>query len=87
MSAPTDADAREVLRRFGLAAPRPEPLGNHGGFSGARIWRTQTNRGDCCLKAWPPAGITSARHREILRLIRMARRAELTVHSHHFGLR
>jgi Ser/Thr protein kinase RdoA (MazF antagonist) len=79
MSPPTDADARKVLRRFGLAAAPAQPLGNRGGFSGARIWRILTDGGDLCLKAWPPDGMTPARHREIVRLIRHARHSGLTI--------
>ena len=29
-------------------------LGNHGGFSGAQLWRLDTRGGSYCLKAWPP---------------------------------
>jgi homoserine kinase type II len=39
------------------AACRPrsiESLGNHGGYSGARLWRAQTKLGQLCLRAWPP---------------------------------
>ncbi len=28
-------------------------LGNHGGFSGARLWRLETSLGPLCLRAWP----------------------------------
>jgi homoserine kinase type II len=77
MSSPTDADARAVMWRFGLAAAPAEPLGNYGGFSGARLWRISTTRGDLCLKAWPPGGMTPERHREIVRLLRHARAAGL----------
>jgi homoserine kinase type II len=78
MSSPTDADAREVLRRFDLAAASTQSLGNGGGFSGARLWRISTASADFCLKAWPPGGVTPDRHREIVRLIRHARQAGLT---------
>ncbi len=30
------------------------PLGNHGGFSGAAIWRIDGRAGSLCLRAWPP---------------------------------
>ena len=30
-----------------------EALGNHGGFSGARLWRAKTKLGTLCLRAWP----------------------------------
>lgn len=29
-------------------------LSNAGGFSGARLWRVQTQAGTLCLRAWPP---------------------------------
>src|SRR5947209_17508862 len=29
------------------------PLGNHGGFSGARLWRVAGLSGMLCLRAWP----------------------------------
>jgi Ser/Thr protein kinase RdoA (MazF antagonist) len=29
------------------------PLGNHGGFSGAELWRLDAPGGEFCLKAWP----------------------------------
>jgi homoserine kinase type II len=29
-------------------------LGNHGGFSGASLWRMDTPSGSMCLRAWPP---------------------------------
>jgi Ser/Thr protein kinase RdoA (MazF antagonist) len=79
MSSPTDADARAVLRQFGLAAVTAEPLGNHGGFSGARLWRISTTSGDLCLKAWPRGGMTPERHREIVRLLRHARAVGLAI--------
>src|SRR5471032_5162 len=28
-------------------------LGNHGGFSGAQLWRLDAPGGSFCLKAWP----------------------------------
>ncbi len=33
---------------------RAVPLGNRGGFSGARIFRVETAAGPCCLRGWPP---------------------------------
>ncbi len=30
-----------------------QSLGNGGGFSGARLWRLQTRRGELCLRCWP----------------------------------
>src|SRR5207302_9219621 len=29
------------------------PLGNHGGFSGASLFRVDAPGGPCCLRAWP----------------------------------
>jgi homoserine kinase type II len=31
------------------------PLGNHGGFSGATLWRIDGPAGPLCLRAWPPS--------------------------------
>ncbi|HVS40113.1 MAG TPA: phosphotransferase [Gemmataceae bacterium] len=57
---PLNAAALEVLRRYprplvgawsgGHAPTRLQPLGNHGGFSGARLWRLDDS---LCLRAWP----------------------------------
>ncbi|HZT81777.1 MAG TPA: phosphotransferase [Gemmataceae bacterium] len=45
-----------VLRQFPAASHSgpPAPLGNRGGFSGARLWRLDGNP-PLCLRAWPPA--------------------------------
>jgi Ser/Thr protein kinase RdoA (MazF antagonist) len=53
------------------------PLGNRGGFSGARLWRGDTVAGPFCLRAWPPAETLSrvqGRHR----LMALARAAGLS---------
>jgi Ser/Thr protein kinase RdoA (MazF antagonist) len=34
----------------------PEPLGNAGGGSGARLWRYASGRGAVVVRAWPPDG-------------------------------
>jgi Ser/Thr protein kinase RdoA (MazF antagonist) len=49
---PLNAAALEVLRRYPrpLWSGVPLPLGNRGGFSGARLWRLD---GPLCLRAWP----------------------------------
>jgi Ser/Thr protein kinase RdoA (MazF antagonist) len=78
MVGPTDADARAVLRRFGLPTAAAEPLGNRGGFSGARLWRVGADHGEFCLKAWPPGGMTPERHGAIVRLVNHARQSGLT---------
>lgn len=51
----------EVLAHYpppfrGHAHPHESP----GAFSGARLWRLETAAGDCCLRAWPPGGMTQA---------------------------
>lgn len=49
-----DLHPHEILHRFPVALGGPlETLGNHGGFSGARLWRVRASGGDFCLKAWP----------------------------------
>ncbi len=53
------------------------PLGNRGGFSGARLWRGDTPAGSFCLRAWPPAEAlprVQSRHR----LMTLARAAGLS---------
>src|SRR3954468_11298880 len=77
MSGPADADARAMLARFGLASAPAESLGNRGGFSGARLWRVRTERGDLCLKAWPPAGMSPRFHAGMADLVGCARGAGL----------
>jgi homoserine kinase type II len=50
-----DDAARAVLSRY-PAVLRPgslTPLGNHGGFSGSRLWRVTGAGGALCLRAWP----------------------------------
>jgi len=46
---------REVLDCYGarLAAAFWEPLGNAGGFSGARLWRGSVDGRAYVLRAWP----------------------------------
>jgi Ser/Thr protein kinase RdoA (MazF antagonist) len=53
------------------------PLGNHGGFSGARLWRLQKPGAWYCLRAWPPDGMTAQRLLGIHALMRAARTAGL----------
>lgn len=38
-------------------------LGNHGGYSGAKLWRIRTNQGEYCLRQWPVRP-TQAKHLE-----------------------
>src|SRR4051794_21781745 len=50
------AFAHDVLRHYpALLHGTLDFLGNHGGFSGAHLWRLSTAAGTFCLKAWPPA--------------------------------
>ncbi|MBI3821682.1 MAG: phosphotransferase, partial [Planctomycetes bacterium] len=51
---PADLAPLEVLSRYPAILQGPLTfLGNHGGFSGARLWRVDTPAGSSCLKAWP----------------------------------
>ena len=75
---PDDA-AVEVLRRYPrpLWSGAPRPLGNRGGFSGARLWRIDGPAGPLCLRAWPPE-FPSQRLDVIHHCMRHARNAGLT---------
>src|SRR5947209_4161414 len=79
MAPPAFGDAeRAVLRRYAGVCPWPAlfPLGNAGGFSGARLWRVTGGEDFFCLRAWPPSA--DARHlEEIHRLMGAARAAGL----------
>lgn len=57
MSAAADELVRHVLSRYPreLRTARVEPLGNRGGFSGARLWRLHTPAGAWALRAAAPA--------------------------------
>jgi len=52
------------------------PLGNCGGFSGARLWRSEGVAGRSCLRAWP-AHKTAVWVRRLHRLMAAARRQGL----------
>src|SRR5579884_2430970 len=75
-----DSSAREVLRCYGVSCPQPtiEPLGNHGGFSGARLWRITSLAGHFCLRGWPPDDPSPDRLQEIHESMIVARRFGLT---------
>jgi Ser/Thr protein kinase RdoA (MazF antagonist) len=75
---PLDSVAREVLRAYRLAGARVQPLGNRGGFSGARLWRIRTDTADFCLRAWPGGDPTPERLRRIHQLVQAAHDAGLT---------
>ena len=56
-----DLSASYVLSRYPVSLRgRLESLGNHGGFSGARLWRVDAPAGVYCLKAWPADGRSAA---------------------------
>jgi Ser/Thr protein kinase RdoA (MazF antagonist) len=46
----------DVLSHYPLPLHRGllVPLGNRGGFSGARLWRLDGTHGSACLRLWPP---------------------------------
>ena len=46
LSSSTGATPSWILTRFGVAPIELHALGNHGGFSGARLWRVRTATGD-----------------------------------------
>jgi len=68
MPAPTDADARAILREFRVADDSLTRLGSAGGFSGATLWRVTGITHDSCLKALP-AGADSTRHSRVAELL------------------
>jgi Ser/Thr protein kinase RdoA (MazF antagonist) len=75
-----DAAARTVLDRFPATSRDGTltPLGNRGGFSGARLWRWEHPAGPLCLRAWPPDGPDRDRLRWVHLLMAVARDAGLT---------
>src|SRR5512135_201190 len=55
----TSHDLNALLARYpAIVRPldEPEPLGNAGGWSGARLWRFATGLGPMVARAWPPDG-------------------------------
>jgi Ser/Thr protein kinase RdoA (MazF antagonist) len=75
-----DRAAREVLARYPafLRQSPPLPLGNRGGFSGARLWRIEAGVGAFCLRAWPPHETPQRAH------YRHALTARARAHGLHF---
>jgi Ser/Thr protein kinase RdoA (MazF antagonist) len=69
--------AIEVLERFAMPLAVPRPLGNHGGFSGARLWRVEAGGAAFCLRAWPGGDPSPERLRWLHELMATARAAGL----------
>lgn len=71
-------DPVEVLRHYpALAGARLTPLGNRGGFSGARLWRVEAAGAAFCLRRWPVDGPDADRLHWIHQLMRRGRDAGL----------
>src|SRR5262245_46893236 len=53
-----DDAAREVCQAYAVTQGgcQLHPLGNAGGFSGARLWRVEAFGGNYCLRLWPKDG-------------------------------
>ncbi len=66
-----------VLARYAVPAAVAHPLGNHGGFSGARLWRVESGGAAFCLRAWPPGDPKPERLRWLHALMAVARGADL----------
>ena len=69
-----DLDATAVLARYPQLGPpcRLEPLSGAGGFSGAQLWRIETNGGSYCLRRWPREHPTPGRLQLIHAVLRHA---------------
>jgi Ser/Thr protein kinase RdoA (MazF antagonist) len=77
-----DAVLHQVFARYPdiPSGDMADCLGNHGGFSGARLWRLR--QGNLCLKAWPADGISPEYLTNIHELMRLARVTGLTFVPH-----
>jgi Ser/Thr protein kinase RdoA (MazF antagonist) len=75
-----DPIARGILRHYpsALYPTSCKALGNHGGFSGARLWRIESAAGPLCLRAWPPGDPSAQRLGFLHRLLISAREAGLS---------
>lgn len=75
---PLDPIAGQVWERypFAVCGGALVPLGNGGGFSGARLWRGQAAERNLCLRAWPDNKSTDW-VRRLHRLMQHARRQGL----------
>jgi Ser/Thr protein kinase RdoA (MazF antagonist) len=72
-TSPIDPSARLVLAHYGLSPAVVHFLGNHGGFSGARLWRVEAGESSFCLRAWPPDDPAPDRLRRLHDLMAVAR--------------
>lgn len=71
--------AQGILREYSIENPvRIRPLGNHGGFSGACLWRVTGEMGELCLRAWPRE-MTPLRLTFVHALMSLGRAGELGV--------
>lgn len=79
MRADLERSAREVLRHYSLPADVAllQALSNHGGFSGAQIWRVEVAGAPFCLRAWPSRQSDPAHLIYLHRLMLRARAAGL----------
>jgi Ser/Thr protein kinase RdoA (MazF antagonist) len=77
MNRPPDQPARHVLARYGLSGAAAHALGNHGGFSGARLWRVEAGAASFCLRAWPADDATPDHLARLHHLMATARGADL----------
>src|SRR5262245_57815548 len=65
---PSDSDTLGPIWTHYSDCYRPtsiQYLANHGGFSGARLWRVNSSVGELCLRAWPPESPTEPQLRFI----------------------
>jgi homoserine kinase type II len=81
-SSTLDRAVGQVLGHYLLPSARPHPLGNHGGFSGARLWRVEAGGPSFCLRAWPPGDPTPQRLHWLHNLMAAARCAGLAIVPH-----
>jgi homoserine kinase type II len=72
---PSLQEASQVLAQFPGASGCAKiiPQGNRGGFSGAGLWRVESDECNLCLRAWPAEGMTTERLTEIHHLMAKAR--------------
>jgi homoserine kinase type II len=75
----SDQDARFVLEQFTLGSGYTQiaALANHGGFSGASLWRVEGEAGPWCLRGWPEKGPALEHIFAIHRLMEMGWKAGL----------